>query len=408
MKYIVIIGDGMADDPLLCKDGRTPMMTAHTPHMDMLASRGRCGRFAAIPADMPAGSEVANLGILGYDLRKVYQGRGVLEAASMGVDIRAGELGMRCNLICIEDGRIKNHSAGHIGSAEAAELIRFMNEALGNEKMRFYPGVSYRHLLVLEEASADVVCIPPHDVPGTLVEQVMPRAGGEGGRSTAELIDSLIRRSWPLLSTHPVNLDRRRDGKDPANSIWPWSPGFRPAMATLQEMFGVRGAVISAVDLINGIGVYAGMDMIRVEGATGLYDTNYEGKADACLESLDDHDFVYLHVEASDEAGHEGDFDLKVRTIEYLDRRLIGRILHHLGKSRDRVRIAVLPDHPTPVQVRTHTHDPVPFLICDLPEGEADRVQRFDENSVNEGGYGLIQGSEFISTFFGRPARIDH
>ena len=330
MKYIIFLGDGMADEPKMCKDGKTPLMVAEKPNIDSLAKRGRCGRLSTVPQGMPVGSEIANMSILGYDPRVCYQGRGVLEAASMGVEIHEGEVAVRCNLICIEDGKIKNHSAGHISSDEAKELIEYINDELGNESIRFYPGLSYKHLLVLKNENSGVELMPPHDVMGTEVEKVMPRTKNNDGLETTKLIDSLIRKSWELLSNHPVNIKRVNEGKDPGNSIWPWSPGYRPKMELFSEKYSVHGAVISAVDLIKGLGVYAGMDVINVDGATGLYDTNYEGKADACIEALKDHNFVYVHVEAPDEAGHEGDFDLKVKTIEDFDKRLIGRVLEKL------------------------------------------------------------------------------
>ncbi len=400
VKYIIFLGDGMADEPETCRDGNTPLMAAKKPNIDMLARKGICGQLATIPKDMPAGSEIANMSILGYDPKRCYQGRGVLEAASMGIAIREKEVAMRCNLICIGDGKIKNHSAGHISSEEACELVECIGEKLCSKNMRIYPGVSYRHLLVMKNASADVELTPPHDVAGAKVEEVMPVAINDKGVRTAKLIDSLIRDSWGLLSGHPVNIKRLREGKDPANSVWPWSAGYRPDMDNFCEKYGVSGAVISAVDLIKGLGVYAGMDIINVDGATGLYNTNYEGKADACIKALKTHDFVYLHVEAPDEAGHEGDFDLKVRTIEDFDRRVVGRVLRNLEQVEDKVRIAVLPDHPTPVKLGTHTREPVPFSITDMDGGRADDVQAFDENNAVRGEYGLLKGDEFIKVFF--------
>jgi len=402
MKYIIIIGDGMADNIKACPGGKTPMMAAKKPVMDMLAKKGRTGMLVTIPEDMPAGSSVANLGILGYEQHKCYQGRGVLEAASMGVDIKPEEVAMRCNIICIQDEKIKTHSAGHISTEDGTTLIQYIDKKLGDENIKFYPGVSYRHLLVLKDATTDILLTPPHDELGTAVKEVMPKAKNDKGTKTAELIDSLIRKSWELLKDHPINKERIKQGKDPANSIWPWSPGYKPEMQTLKDRFGINGAVISAVDLINGLGVYAGLDVIKVKGATGLYDTNYEGKADAAIEALKNHDFVYVHVEASDEAGHEGDYDLKKKTIEYLDKRLIQRILDNLDKINEKVRIAVLPDHPTPIDIKTHTRNPVPFLIYDIGDkGEgADKVEKLDETNPKEGGYGLLKGDEFIRVFF--------
>ena len=301
MKYIIILGDGMSDQPEVEHGGLTPLMAAHIPNIDRLAEKGRSGLLKTIPERLHPGSEVANLAVLGYDVEAVFEGRGVIEAASIGVQLEPGDLAMRCNLICIADEKIKNHSSGHIPTAEAIELIKYLDEELGNEKIKFYPGVSYRHLLVIKGGNKSLNCIPPHDVPGALVADVLPSATDESGEETANLLNDLILQSRQLLKCHPVNIKRKLEGKDMANAIWPWSPGYKPAMKTLKEMYGIQtGAVISAVDLIQGIGVYAGLDVIKVEGATGLYDTNYEGKARAAVEALQTHDFVYLHIEASD------------------------------------------------------------------------------------------------------------
>jgi 2,3-bisphosphoglycerate-independent phosphoglycerate mutase len=316
------------------------------------------------------------------------------------VEIKPGELATRCNLISIEKGKIKSHSAGHISSDEARELIAYINEKLGSDDIHFYPGVDYRHLLVVKGASNEVKLIPPHDVPGIDAEKVMPKSKNQDGEKTRKLLDSLIRKSWEILAEHPVNMKRLEQGKDPANSIWPWSPGYKPEMETMTGRFGIKGAVISAVDLIRGLGLYAGMDIIPVDGITGKYDTNYEGKADACIEALKKYDFVYLHVEASDEAGHDADIDLKIKTIEFFDKRLIKRVLDNLHKIDDDVAIAVLPDHPTPLEFRTHVREPVPFLINN-PKLSPDQVTQYDEESVKAGCYGLLKGDEFIVTFLG-------
>ena len=400
MKYVIILGDGMSDRPLEGLDGQTPLMVADKPNIDSLCARGRCGLFVTVPPAMPPGSAVANLAVLGYDPATTFRGRGVLEAASMGVELAPTDIAMRCNLICIEAGRIKNHSAGHITTPEARELIEFLDRELGTEIVRFHPGVSYRHLLVLTEGSEHFACTPPHDVPGLEFEPLMIRPEKREARKTADLLNGLIRRSQELLSDHPVNLARIAEGKDPANSVWFWSPGRRPVMRTLKEMYGISGAVISAVDLVKGLGVYAGLEIIEVEGATGLYDTNYEGKAEAAVRALQDHDFVYVHVEASDEAGHEGDVDLKVRTIEYLDSRLVRRIVEGSSRMSEDVAIAVTPDHGTPCSVRTHVHDPVPFLVY-RPGDEPDDVTRYDEESVKQGVLGTIRGDRFIRTLLG-------
>lgn len=399
MKHIIILGDGMADEPVDELGGLTPLQYAKTPFMDKLAALGATGQLKTVADGFHPGSEVANMAVLGYDLSQVYEGRGVLEAASMGVDLQPGEMAMRCNLVCIEGDILKNHSAGHISTAEADQLVRFLNEKQGSARVRFHTGVSYRHLLVVKGGDKRLDCTPPHDVPLQPFRPLLVKAQTEEAAETAALLNELILRSQEILADHPVNRQRVAEGKDPANSIWPWSPGYRPAMQTLQEMYGIGGgAVISAVDLIRGIGVYAGLKVIEVAGATGLYDTHYEGKAEAALEALKTNDFVYLHVEASDEAGHEGDVALKVKTIEYLDSRLIRIIYEALQVSGEQVAIAVLPDHPTPCSIRTHTSVPVPFLIY-KPGATPDAVTRFDEFAVREGKYGLLEKDAFIREF---------
>ena len=386
----------MADEPIEALGGKTPMQYADTPYMDKLAEMGVTGRMKTVADGFHPGSEVANMAVLGYDLPTVYEGRGVLEAASIGYDLKPSEMAMRCNLICVEGDILKNHSSGHITTEEADELIRFLNEKLGSDRIHFYTGVSYRHLLVVKGGDKRLDCTPPHDVPLHPFRPLMIKPEAPEAQETADLLNNLILQSQEILKDHPVNLQRIAAGKDPANSIWPWSPGYRPAMQTMQEMYGFKqGSVISAVDLIRGIGVYAGLEVIDVEGATGLYDTNYEGKAHAALEALKTNDFVYLHVEASDEAGHEGDVDLKIRTIENLDKRAIGILFEELQKWDEPVAIAVLPDHPTPCAIRTHTNTPVPFLIY-KPGQEPGSVTRFDEFSVLEGKHGILEKDEFI------------
>ena len=400
MKHIIILGDGMADWPCESLGGKTLLQHARTPNMDRLARMGRCGMLRTVPPGFHPGSEVANMSVLGYDLPTVCEGRGVLEAASIGVDLQPGDMAMRCNLVCIEGDLLKNHSAGHITTDEARELIACLQEELGNDQIIFYSGVQYRHLLVVKGGDKRIHCTPPHDVPLKPYRPMMVRADVPEAQPTADLLNRLITESQRLLAGHPVNRTRQAEGKDPANCIWPWSPGYRPAMQPLEARFpqAGRGAVITAVDLIRGIGCYAGLDVIEVPGATGLYDTNYEGKAAAAIEALRTHDFVYLHIEASDEAGHEGDIDLKLRTIENLDSRIVGPIAGAVAQWTDPVSIAELPDHPTPCALRTHTADPVPFLIC-CPGMEPDAVQTYDEVSCRQGIYGLLQDDEFIQTF---------
>ena len=361
MKHIIILGDGMADWPVKSLGDKTLLQYAKTPYMDQLARMGRNGRLITVAEGFHPGSEVANMSVLGYNLPKVYEGRGPLEAASIGVDLKPGEMAMRCNLICVEGEILKNHSSGHISTEEADVLIQYLQEKLGNDRVRFHTGVQYRHLLVIKGGNKELDCTPPHDV--------------------------------PLKPFRPLMVK-------PANSIWPWSPGYRPQMTTFSETFPQvkKGAVISAVDLINGIGYYAGLRRITVEGATGLYNTNYENKVAAALEALKTDDFVYLHIEASDEAGHEGDINLKLLTIENLDKRAVGPIYEAVKDWDEPVAIAVLPDHPTPCELRTHTSDPIPFLIW-YPGIEPDEVQTYDEVSACNGSYGVLKEDEFIKEF---------
>ncbi len=401
MKYIIILGDGMADEPIASLENKTPLQVAQKPNIDHLAALGRSGVLHTIPNGFPPGSEIANLSVLGYDVAKVFEGRGALEAASMGIGIKENEMAMRCNLICIENEKIKNHSAGHISTEEAAELIQFLNKELGNDRIKFHAGVSYRHLLTVKKGNKHLLCTPPHDVPGTPFRDVLIKAETPEAQETADLLNNLTLRSQELLATHPVNLKRIAEGKDPANSIWAWSPGYRPRMETLLETYELRnGAVISAVDLIKGIGIYAGLQSIDVPGATGLYDTNYEGKAQAAIEALRQNDFVFLHVEASDEASHEGDVALKIKTIEYLDDRIVRPIFEEVSTWDEPVTIAVLPDHPTLCRTKTHVAEPVPFVIY-KPGKEADKVTQYDEFSARQGGYGELRGNDFINALTG-------
>ena len=390
----------MADWPVPSLGGKTLLQAARTPNMDNLARMGRTGKLITVAPGFHPGSEVANMSVMGYNLPRVYEGRGPLEAASIGIDLKPGEMAMRCNLVCIEGDIIKNHSAGHITTEEADVLIKFLQEQLGDERIHFYTGVQYRHLLVVKGGDKRLGCTPPHDVPLKPFRPLLIKPECPEAQETADLLNDLILRSQALLNNHPVNLKRMAEGKDPANSIWPWSPGYRPQMERLSDRFPQikRGAVISAVDLINGIGYYAGLRRINVEGATGLYDTNYENKVSAALEALRTDDFLYLHIEASDEAGHEGDVPLKIMTIENLDKRVVGPIYQAIKDWNEPVAIAVLPDHPTPCELRTHTAEPVPFLIW-YPGITPDEVQTFDEVAALQGAYGLMKEDEFINAF---------
>lgn len=400
MKHIIILGDGMADWKVPSLGDKTLLQYARTPNMDKIARMGRCGLLQTVPEGFHPGSEVANSAILGYDQHKVYEGRGPLEAASIGVELADDDLALRCNLICVEDGKIKNHSCGRLDTEEADVLVRFLQERLGSERIHFYTGVQYRHLLVIKGGDKRLRCTPPHDVPGTPFRECLITPEVPEAQETADLLNELILKSQTLLSGHPLNVRRCKEGRDPANSIWPWGGGYRPAMTPLTVTYPQigSGAVITAVDLIRGIGTYAGLRVIDVEGATGLYDTNYEGKAQAAVEALRTSDFVYLHVEASDEAGHEGDVELKLQTIEDLDSRIIGPVMDAVKDWAEPVAIAVLPDHPTPCAHRTHTADPIPFAIY-YPGIEADSVQTFDEEAAIGGSYGLMHGDEFIREF---------
>ncbi len=395
MKYVVILGDGMADYPVKKLDGKTPLMVAETPMMDMIAAKGRTGRLQTIEPDMPTGSAVANLSVLGENPRYTFQGRGVLEAASLGIPLKETDMAMRVNLVSVTDGKMRSHSAGHITDAEAGTLLQALKEHFKNWNMKLYQGLSYRHLLVVPDGNPDLHCFPPHDYVGKPMRELLVKAQDDAARETAEFLNKMIIESGEVLKNHPVNAARRKAGKLTADFLWPWSPGRKPKMKTLRERYGISGAAISAVDLIKGLAVYAGMDVISVQGATGLFDTNFEGKADAALAALDDHDFVYVHVEAADEAGHECNLDLKIKCIEDLDKRLIRRIWDGL-KGTDAV-IAVLPDHPTPVELGSHVRDPVPTAIYD-PRKSPDSTLVFNEESVKNGALGLMKQHEFIES----------
>ncbi len=410
MKHIIILGDGMADHAIKRLGGKTLLQHAHTPYMNMLAREGRCGRLVTIPDGFLPGSEVANTAILGYDLNEVYEGRGPLEAASIGYEMRPDDMAMRCNIITLADGKIKNHHGGHLTTEESGTLIDFLNKNLGNDDIRFITGIQYRHLLVIRGGNKHIVCAPPHDHPNEAWQDlvVRPEEGWADihdgsrmtGQETADVLNRLILQSQTLLADHPFNKKRTADGSDAANSIWPWSGGYRPSMQQLGEMHPEikRGDVISAVDLIRGIGHYAGLENIIVEGATGLANTNYEGKAEAAIKALRTDDFVFLHIEASDEAGHDGDLELKLRTIENLDKRIVGPIYEETSKWQEPVCIAVLPDHPTPVELRTHVSEPVPFAIWHRGI-TPDAVDTYDEVSCVNGSYGMLRLQQFMDTF---------
>jgi 2,3-bisphosphoglycerate-independent phosphoglycerate mutase len=407
MKHIIILGDGMADLPVERLGGKTLLQYAQKPMMDQLAREGRCGRLITVPEGFPPGSEVANTAILGYDLNQVYEGRGPLEAASIGYEMADDDMAIRCNIITLEDGKIITHNGGNLETKDGDVLIKYLDEHLGSDRVKFITGIQYRHLLVIKGGSKHIVCAPPHDHPNEpwkpLLVKAEDNAPHEEGRmtaqETADLINDLILKSQELLAKHPYNLAKAAKGERQANSIWPWSGGYRPSMETLMQQYPQvkSGTVISAVDLIRGIGHYAGLKIVEVEGATGLADTNYEGKAEAAVKALEHDDFVFVHVEASDEAGHDGDLELKLKTIEYLDQRLIAYIYNKVSAWDEPVCIAVLPDHLTPVEQRIHVGQPVPFLIW-YRGMDPDKVQQYDEISCVSGSYGLLKLNEFMQT----------
>lgn len=418
MKHIIILGDGMADLPVERLGGKTLLQYAHKPMMDKLAREGRCGRLITVPEGFPPGSEVANTAILGYDLNKVYEGRGPLEAASIGYEMQPDDFAIRCNIITLEEGKIITHNGGNLETDDARVLIDYLNETLakpinereGCERVKFICGIQYRHLLIIKGGNKNIICNPPHDHPNEEWQPLLVQAEEqeqeheEGARlsasQTASLLNELILKSQELLAKHPYNLAKAAKGERQANSIWPWSGGYRPSMQTLMEQFPQikSGSVISAVDLIQGIGKYAGLKIIKVPGATGLANTNYEGKAKAAIEAMKSDNFIFVHVEATDEAGHDGDLELKLRAISYLDQRLIKPIVEAAEASDEKVCIAVLPDHLTPVELRVHVGEPVPFLIW-YPGIQADDVQTYDEVSCVSGSYGLLRLREFMEAF---------
>ncbi len=407
MKYVVIVGDGMADYPVQGLKGKTPLMVAKTPHMDWLARHGEIGLVRTIPDGFNPGSEIANLSIFGYDPIRYYTGRGPLEAASLGVRLKSDDLAFRCNLVTLRgDGNktmMEDFSAGHITDEEAKEIILYLDQAMGTNDIQFYPGVSYRHLTVLKDGATKysdlekLELTPPHDIIGKEISPFLPKKG------RGDKILSLMSESQRLLKNHPINLAREAKGLKPANSIWLWGQGRSPQMSTLKERFGVEGYVISAVHLLRGIGILAGLEVLKVPGATGYFDTNYEGKTQYALRGLKEKDFVYVHVEAPDEAGHMGDLRLKIESIEAFDEKIVGAILKGMSDF-ERYRILVLPDHPTPLSVRTHTADPVPYVIYPAEvRGKEAPIEGFDEVSAKKAGIFIEKGFELIERFLASP-----
>jgi len=404
MKYILVVGDGMADYPVTELGNKTPLQAAYKPNMDSIAVKGQSGLIKTVPDELSPGSETAICSLLGYDPRKYCTGRGPLEAPSRGIKLGENDAAYRCNLITEKDGVIVDYSAGHITNEESSKLLASINKAFGKlGKIEFYSGLDYRHFLILRNIPKPelIQCTPPHDAIGVNVSAVLPKAKSAEAEKTARLLRELINRSGGILRTHPVNIAREKAGKRPGNLIWPWGGGKKPSMPTLREKYGLKAAVISAVDLVKGIGTYAGMEIINVPGATGLYNTNYEGKADAALKALEDNDLVFVHVEAPDEAGHIRDYALKVKTIEDLDKRLLGRILDGLTEP---YAIAISPDHPTPIRIGTHSRDPVPFAIKS-PFLKPDGVKKFDEFSARNGAFGLVEHDYLISLLISSSKR---
>jgi 2,3-bisphosphoglycerate-independent phosphoglycerate mutase len=401
MKYVIVVGDGMADYPIQSLGGRTPLMVARTPHMDWMAKQGEIGLVRTIPDGFNPGSEIANLSIFGYDPVRYYTGRGPLEAASLGVKLEGDDIAFRCNLVTLkiqgEKIVMEDFSAGHITNGEAKKVILDLNKEMATNEIRFYQGVSYRHLMVLKNGAAKfsdlekLELTPPHDIIGKEIATLLFQM--------KEPVLTLMNKSQKLLKSHPVNLARESKGLPPANSIWLWGQGRSPQMITMKERFKMDGYVISAVHLIKGIGILAGLEVLEVPGITGYFDTNYDGKAQYALRGLEKKDFVYVHVEAPDEAGHMGDLRLKIEAIEVFDDKIVGAILKGM-KAFNRYKVLVLPDHPTPLSVRTHTADPVPYVIySNEDEATSSRGETFDEVSAGRSGISIKKGFELIERF---------
>jgi len=392
MKYILLVGDGMADRPIEELNGKTVLEAANTQYMDEIVSKGRIGTVKTIPSGMTPASDVANLSIIGYDPREYYSGRGPFEAANMGIELKKNQIAFRLNTVTIGDDEMVDYSAGHISSKESSILIELLNKKIGNSSIRFYPGVSYRNLMIIECSSKEeaegltkVKCMPPHDIMGKQISKNLPKGKG------SDLLCDIMNKAKNVLKSADVNKVRIDLGENPANMIWLWGQGTRPEIPSFKELFGLNGAVISAVDLVNGMGVLLGLEPIKVPGATGYYDTNYKGKAEYALKALEEKDFVFVHVEAPDEAGHNGDLMAKINAIENFDRHVVGTILNALKDKRD-FRIMVLPDHATPISIRSHTDEPVPFAFCG--EGVSpDDAHVFTETSARASGLVLEKGA---------------
>jgi 2,3-bisphosphoglycerate-independent phosphoglycerate mutase len=384
MKYLVVVGDGMSDRPLAALGSKTPLQAAKTPHMDFLAQHGVVGTAHTLVQGYPLGSDVANLIVMGYDPHLYYSGRAPLEAANIGVELSPSDVAFRMNLVTVKNGVMEDYACGHISTEDAKPLVKMLGGKLADKKITFYPGTSYRHLVVWKNGPLDARCTPPHDISGKAIADHLPQ-----GPRHAEVL-RIMEDSQLLLEGHEVNRERRREGKPPANMIWLWGQGKKPQMPTLTERFHLTGSVISAVDLVKGLGIYAGLSVVQVPGATGYLDTNYIGKAEAALKVLKKHDFVFVHVEAPDEAGHNGDRAGKIQAIEDFDAKVIGTLLKGLEGRKD-FRMLVMPDHPTPLEARTHVDEPVPFVLYQ-PEGETNGAAAYDEAQARATGRHLEEG----------------
>lgn len=392
MKIITLLGDGMSDVSYSELGNKSPLQVAKTPNMDFMAMHGQVGLAHTVPDGLPPGSDVANLSVFGYDPRNCYTGRSPLEAISMGVPLGPDDVAFRMNLVTLTevDGQVvmEDFSAGHISTAEGREIVLSLQKELGTAEFEFHPGVSYRHLMVWRGGKDGMTVTPPHDISGRAVQAYLP--GGDG----SEVINDIMRRSQQVMFNHPVNIKRMEAGKHPATSVWLWGHGKLPEMITYQEKFGLKGAVISAVDLIKGIGVCAGFDVVNVKGATGYIDTNYLGKAQAALKALEDHDFVYVHVEAPDEASHSGNMAHKIKAIEDFDIQVVGTVLEGIKKYKE-YAILCTPDHPTPVHLKTHTADAVPFIIYRGGESKGNGACAYDEVQARATGL-VVEGHELM------------
>lgn len=396
MKYVIMLGDGMADFPVDELNGMTPLMAANKPNIDYLANHGVCGMMQTVPEGQSAGSDNTNLSIMGYDPLKYYTGRSPLEAASMGVVLNPEDVAYRCNLVTLSDEpdiyqtTMVDYSSDEITTEESTQLINFLAEHLNTEKVQLYPGVSYRHCLVIRNANTGAELKPPHDISGKPVKIHLPKGENK------DIIMNIMQKSRELLKDHPVNKSRIERGLRPATCCWMWGEGRKPSLPNFEELHHMKGAVISAVDLLKGIAICAGMDSIDVPGATGNIDTNFDGKAAAAIEALKDHDFVYIHVEAPDECGHRGEAQNKVRAIELIDEKIVGPVFKYLQESGETFAFAVTPDHRTPMRIKTHSKDPVPFVIYKsdrLKEG----VPSYNEYYAMKTGVFIPQGCMFLA-----------